>query len=1291
MKNSGLSLLLIPLATALALYLPLSAGLQSPAASTAASAQSAAPGQNLGPNAQSSGNTPAPEPATQSNAANLICRFFGKPANCRQARAQNLSKNDPESEYELQFLIADLPDPKDTRFNYLFDRNLDAIQRALETAGYVLDRFDLPWLERSAENGENKEAVPTGAASDRAAKTPRYLREPGVVLFRDSDNYKDGSTGEKNKLLILFLVGETPTYGVNQTVLLSALDQIAELSAGQTQIRLLAPLFSGSQDSLEFTLQKWLNKVGPQFRPHLKLISGSATAVDRNKFRHYIGDQGEFHATVLPSDFITDSFIKYLKQLDPKAGKIALLTEGNTAYGSAVRKEKQINVQKGGQVNQPNPADSIDPTHNQKKAEQPSLTLNLPFPLHISQLRNASEKAKSARTNSPLDWHDVRRPSLPLLMEDHGETKDVVPLFSTLETASAELVLANLLNEINRERIRYAGVVASDVKDAIFLIREIRRHCPDTVPFTFHSDLLYLRPEVNADLQGALVATTYPLFVQNQLWSAPFDGTDNRLQFPSHLAQGAYNATLALLDMPEKMREYGKPFDKEPGQRRPGLWISIVGNNNLWPVRWWPPDGDYAYAARSAGLPKGLQTLNINLRGGFDSKTTFSALLFLGFIGTVISLAALTQLINSSLSGEEKPPSSAIAPVARRWERWKSAQLKIVNLIDQSWFGETFGDPVFKRAYKFERRVYLFVCCLSVLAMYLLILWAAFLPSWIAESSGLHWFLARLPGDWTNPQKLPVDWIQSYRWVRVLFIVLPLLAYIPTIWLWGSLCDWLYWKTQAWLKSKWPTSNQNTSEPVQEDKPAEPQDSFYFPHWVGFVFALLTTGLAFYLSFCYLRSHPPQEHLFFFLRASDFSSGVSPLVPLLLVGVAAFLWAFCELRRLMLLERLRDPAQGSLPVLNFDHPETRSFAGIKTLEVQLVDLARRHVLRLPASYFALGGMLIPCLYLWSRTIPSVEGRPFDWIFAVAFLLVSLAQGLTFLRFFYLWIALRRLLRQLSHHPLFTQPLPAEAKERFLSLPKINITTPTPNYGPLAFSVQQAGRLYQTLGDSPQATAMTAPLYAAESSLQCALKARAEGRWRDALKERCQTQAELSEFSRLVAQLLESRWRLLHTPDTSPNTPVVKEPATAPTPALTVKPPDWVRPAESYLASCITGFLHQILAHLQNLALFVTLGMILLLLAITSYPFQPRELFLLFGWLLILTIVVVTLAVFAQMSRDKVLSELSGTAPGQVSWNRDFLFRLVLHGLLPILALLGAQFPDAFRQIVAWLTAFQGGK
>ncbi len=49
--------------------------------------------------------------------------------------------------YRITTLIASISDPRDSRLGYDFDMATEAIQRAIESEGYTLDRFRFPWLD----------------------------------------------------------------------------------------------------------------------------------------------------------------------------------------------------------------------------------------------------------------------------------------------------------------------------------------------------------------------------------------------------------------------------------------------------------------------------------------------------------------------------------------------------------------------------------------------------------------------------------------------------------------------------------------------------------------------------------------------------------------------------------------------------------------------------------------------------------------------------------------------------------------------------------------------------------------------------------------------------------------------------------------------------------------------------------------------------------------------------------------------------------------------------------------
>jgi hypothetical protein len=184
---------------------------------------------------------------------------------------------------------------------------------------------------------------------------------------------------------------------------------------------------------------------------------------------------------------------------------------------------------------------------------------------------------------------------------------------------------------------------------------------------------------------------------------------------------------------------------------------------------------------------------------------------------------------------------------------------------------------------------------------------------------------------------------------------------------------------------------------------------------------------------------------------------------------------------------------------------------------------------------------------------------------------------------------------------------------------------------------------------------------------------------------------MAELTKLVTILLEDSWRK----SAGPGPAVVwrdKEKSFRISWRKSAGPgPDaaWRDEGKFFLITHIIAFLQHIFAHMQNLVMLVTAGLLLLLIAATSYPFWPRESLLLFSWVTILTSVVVTLFIFVQVNRDKTLNLLTGKTPGRLNINRDFVSRVLFHVVVPLIALLSAQFPQALRQIFSWLSVFEG--
>ncbi len=127
----------------------------------------------------------------------------------------------------------------------------------------------------------------------------------------------------------------------------------------------------------------------------------------------------------------------------------------------------------------------------------------------------------------------------------------------------------------------------------------------------------------------------------------------------------------------------------------------------------------------------------------------------------------------------------------------------------------------------------------------------------------------------------------------------------------------------------------------------------------------------------------------------------------------------------------------------------------------------------------------------------------------------------------------------------------------------------------------------------------------------------------------------------------------------------------------------MRRAEEYLAVEVFTYVQTILLNLRRLAFFLLLTLVLTVLGLSSYPFQPQS--VVKGVFIVLTLVTMAamFIVMTRMSRNVVLSRMNGTSPGKVSWDTSFVLNVVVFGALPLLALLSSEFPAVRSMLFSW--------
>jgi len=127
---------------------------------------------------------------------------------------------------------------------------------------------------------------------------------------------------------------------------------------------------------------------------------------------------------------------------------------------------------------------------------------------------------------------------------------------------------------------------------------------------------------------------------------------------------------------------------------------------------------------------------------------------------------------------------------------------------------------------------------------------------------------------------------------------------------------------------------------------------------------------------------------------------------------------------------------------------------------------------------------------------------------------------------------------------------------------------------------------------------------------------------------------------------------------------------------------YIRNAEELVCLTYLGFIQNALGRLRTIALTIVVLFLACTLAISSYPFDPRQ-----GLSVILVVLfvisgVVMVKVYAEMHRDSTLSHVTNTRPGELG--SEFWFKIVGVGLAPLIGLLSRIFPGVIDFIFSWI-------
>ena len=569
-------------------------------------------------------------------------------------------------------LIATITDPRDSRMSASFDQSVEAFMLAASAAGYTLDRHWLPWPTGAAQDeltakvvpGTWNAAAPAVTVTSQMAKA-RYREQPGALLFRNNE--------ERERALLVLLVGETATTGVHAESLRAALDAATALRGGDDSIAIVGPSFSGSAPTLANTLWNWRTT---HLSSRIRLFSAGATSEKLPKIFNGAGCSGcgsgdlRFNALTWSSKATRGAMDEFLRSRGSDARNTVLFYEAGTAYGATA-------IATDGKA----PPAKDEPQR-------------VPYPLHLAEMRAAWDSAGLLADDKTLNSR--ARASLSLALDDVRHGRDVPPVFAPVDSAnSAELQLTSVLADLKRQGVEFVGILGSDVHDKLFLARQIKRVLPDVQLYTLLADVTYLHPRWLRDLNGMWVASSYPLTTESQP-----PGTLR--PFAAHGQQAAYNALLAALaevnpreaeTIATSLVDYYRDGGKMVG---PSLWISAVGNGEFWGVEEYPPSEEARLREPGPRAPASIFWSPPIARAG-DSSQPAKRRFYPPFLFTAVAWSAL---LAGSLYLLLAPPqwvpwgrSSAL-----RWLLWPAPAPGPRRALAATWFAVLSGPLLYGAA-----------------------------------------------------------------------------------------------------------------------------------------------------------------------------------------------------------------------------------------------------------------------------------------------------------------------------------------------------------------------------------------------------------------------------------------------------------------------------------------------------------------------------------------------------------------------------------------------------------------
>lgn len=425
-------------------------------------------------------------------------------------------------------IVATVPDPIHSHLALDFDRAIDAILLAAADNHYVSSNYWIPWRSQisTAATGES-----TAGASRPTPEDYARERQPGLIVLRYNPDAKEASSSgfefnNYHRVIYLFLVAETPSLGVNGHQLQNAFAYERFLKknyAACLSIRAWSPFPAPAEAAKSSSVSLGpircpdsndvLSVIGPSYSGSASsLHAGIASALSAMGDSSRASIAGTTGTEVAANELAPkDKRDKYAyRSFGEDVGFeeenfLDFVKQGYNLTRVAVLSEAGTVF--GGYSGQEHAAGDKDKADDKDKEQGEGPVLNISFPRELSLLRNAEPNQSAAPEGSTAPT-----PYLNLSLKDNS-ADDTVPRFSTNQSPlSIESQLIAIAHQLQRARSQFIIISASNVLDDIFLAQFLHRACPDArLVILSGGDLLFERDADNASYIGSISITPYLL------------------------------------------------------------------------------------------------------------------------------------------------------------------------------------------------------------------------------------------------------------------------------------------------------------------------------------------------------------------------------------------------------------------------------------------------------------------------------------------------------------------------------------------------------------------------------------------------------------------------------------------------------------------------------------------------------------------------------------------------------------------------------------------------------------